>query len=404
MTDAPGRPLRILSLAPTSFFNDYGCHVRILEEARALTAAGHTVDVLTYFKGNTPAGVRVIRTSPTPWHARYEVGSSRHKYAFDILLAIRLARVLIAQRYDIIHGHLHEGALIGGLIGRLWGTPVCMDYQGALTDEMTQHGFLPADRPRQRAFWERIERLAERQGSVIFTSTEASATALRRRWPTKRIIALPDGVGVRFVRPDRLSAEERIVRRAALGIPPDADVAIFLGLLARHQGIDDILLAAQRLSERRPNLHWLVYGFPGVSGWRDRALRSGLADRVHFAGRVPYEQMPDRLALADLALAPKRSLTEGSGKILNYMAMGLPTVAYDTPAQRELLGELGRYAPFGDIAAFAEQVDALLEDRARWRELGRALRQRAENTFSWERGAETMIRAYRGILPASPHS
>ena len=30
-----GRALRILSVAPTSFFNDYGCHVRILEEARA---------------------------------------------------------------------------------------------------------------------------------------------------------------------------------------------------------------------------------------------------------------------------------------------------------------------------------------------------------------------------------
>ena len=43
--------MRILSLAPTSFFNDYGCHVRIYEEARALQAAGHRVTVLTYFKG-----------------------------------------------------------------------------------------------------------------------------------------------------------------------------------------------------------------------------------------------------------------------------------------------------------------------------------------------------------------
>ena len=77
--------MHILSLAPTSFFNDYGCHVRILEEARALQALGHTVTILTYYKGNDVPGIRIIRTAPTPWHRDYEVGSSRHKFAFDAL-------------------------------------------------------------------------------------------------------------------------------------------------------------------------------------------------------------------------------------------------------------------------------------------------------------------------------
>ncbi|MEO6060897.1 MAG: glycosyltransferase family 1 protein, partial [Thermoflexales bacterium] len=72
-----GGALRILSVAPTSFFNDYGCHVRILEEARALQALGHDVTILTYFKGNDVPGIRIIRTMPTPWRSNYEVGSSR---------------------------------------------------------------------------------------------------------------------------------------------------------------------------------------------------------------------------------------------------------------------------------------------------------------------------------------
>jgi len=89
----PQRRLRVLSIAPTSFFSDYGCHVRILEEARALQSLGHDVAVLTYFKGGDVPGLRIIRTRPTPWHADYEVGSSRHKYAFDALLSLRLLRV-----------------------------------------------------------------------------------------------------------------------------------------------------------------------------------------------------------------------------------------------------------------------------------------------------------------------
>ena len=38
-------------VAPTSFFLDYGCHVRILEEARALQALGHKITILTYYLG-----------------------------------------------------------------------------------------------------------------------------------------------------------------------------------------------------------------------------------------------------------------------------------------------------------------------------------------------------------------
>ena len=44
-------PDDILMLAPTSFFSDYGCHVRILEEAAVLRERGHEYRVLTYHRG-----------------------------------------------------------------------------------------------------------------------------------------------------------------------------------------------------------------------------------------------------------------------------------------------------------------------------------------------------------------
>jgi glycosyltransferase involved in cell wall biosynthesis len=52
-----------------------------------------------------------------------------------------------------------------------------------------------------------------------------------------------------------------------------------------------------------------------------------------------------------MAVSPKFSATEGSGKVLNYMALGQPIVAYDTPVHREYLGEAGVYAPAGDVEA-----------------------------------------------------
>jgi glycosyltransferase involved in cell wall biosynthesis len=389
--------MRVLSLAPTSFFNDYGCHVRILEEAKALQRIGHDVTVLTYFKGNNVPGMRIIRTSPTPWHANYEVGSSRHKYAFDALLAMSLLRTLSRNRYDVIHAHLHEGALIGGVMARLWGIPVCMDYQGSLTDEMRHHGFMRPNGKREW-FWYKIEYLAENSVQAIFTSTINAAQMLIAKHPHKPITALTDGVNTHEVHPDVIAPEQRVVLRARYNITATEPVIVYLGLLAKHQGIQNMIDAAALLKASGVRARWLVMGYPGIEQWRLNAQMAGVDDVLHFAGRVPYEQMPQMLALGDIAVAPKLSLTEGSGKILNYMAMALPTVAFDTPSQREILGDLGEFVPLGDTAAFANRIAQLLSTSSTiLKNLGTQLRHRAHVHFSWEQRAKQMQAMYECV-------
>jgi len=77
---------RILMIAPTSFFSDYGGHIRILEEARILRKAAMSsrCDVL---QGPQCGRVGHCPDAAHAWHADYEVGSSRHKFAFDALLS-----------------------------------------------------------------------------------------------------------------------------------------------------------------------------------------------------------------------------------------------------------------------------------------------------------------------------
>jgi hypothetical protein len=63
--------------------------------------------------------------------ADYEVGSSRHKIAFDVLLSWRALQEALRWRPHLIHGHLHEGGLIGSVLGRLLHVPVVFDFQAA---------------------------------------------------------------------------------------------------------------------------------------------------------------------------------------------------------------------------------------------------------------------------------
>lgn len=96
-------------------------------------------------------------------------------------------------------------------------------------------------------------------------------------------------------------------------------------------------------------------------------------------------------------MAPKLSATEGSGNLLNYMAMALPTVAFDIPVSREYLSDLGVYAERGSYAALAEAMGALLEDEERAVTLGRGLRERAIENYFWQLAGRKIVEIYDSI-------
>ncbi|HET9222773.1 MAG TPA: glycosyltransferase, partial [Roseiflexaceae bacterium] len=138
-------PHSILMIAPTSFFADYGGHIRILEEARALQKLGHRLTIATYHNGDDLPGLDIRRSWDVPWIKRALVGSSRHKLYLDVALSYRALTTALRQRPTIIHAHMHEGALMGAALKRLFGVPLIFDFQGSLTAEMVDHGFLSAD-------------------------------------------------------------------------------------------------------------------------------------------------------------------------------------------------------------------------------------------------------------------
>jgi glycosyltransferase involved in cell wall biosynthesis len=104
------------------------------------------------------------------------------------------------------------------------------------------------------------------------------------------------------------------------------------------------------------------------------------------------------LAVGDIAVAPKLSRTEGNGKILNYMAIGLPVVAFEGSVARDYLGEDGIYAANGDVSQLARGIEILLADRKRAKEVGRRLRNRAIEKFSWETSAHKIEQAYASLV------
>lgn len=370
-----------LHIAPTPFFADRGCHIRIRNEIEALRDCGVRVILCTYPLGADQEGIDIRRTARIPGYTRVDAGFSPFRFPADLLLFLLVLRTAWRERPDVLHGHLHEGALIGWAV-RLclfWRRlPVIMDMQGSLSGELVGYGTV-CGTGRLVRLVRRVERCICRLPQLFFCSSPRSLDLLRRDFGVaeERLVLLNDVV------PDRFFADqEQAALRQQLDLPAERTVVLYSGSLLPGKGLGHVLDAIAELQGQRPDLFFVLVGYP-VDEVRTQLETRGLADSVRLVGRVAYDELPRWLAVADIALEPKEEVSgEASGKVLHYLAAGLPVVCFDTVNNRDLLGELGYYAR-ANGPSFAAAILQAADDPAGRQARGRAGREAVQRTHSF---------------------
>ncbi len=391
---------RILVIAPTPFFAHRGCHVRILEETRVLISLGHNVIICTYHIGEDINGIEIQRSVKIPWYSKLSAGPSIHKFYIDLLLIWTVMRTCWKSRPDVIHAHLHEGVVIGKVASLLFGVPLIADLQGSLAGELLQHKFM-----KQRGLVHRIIQWAENMinglpDAIMISSPKTldlSIDGLRKT--AEKIHVVNDGVDTQRFRPG--CPADGI--RDKLGIPDGEKVVGFLGVLTEYQGVSVLLDAIPHVLKSMKSVHFLIMGYPNVEHYRAKARTIGVDEHVTFTGRIHYEEAPHYLSVCDVAVSPKLLTSEANGKLLNYMGMGLPVVASDTPVNQEILGGLGVYAEVGSPISFANALLNVLSNDEYARELGIQLRQRAIAEYSWKAIGEQIAEIYTYVATKRAH-
>jgi glycosyltransferase involved in cell wall biosynthesis len=127
-----------------------------------------------------------------------------------------------------------------------------------------------------------------------------------------------------------------------------------------------------------------------------RARSLGIAARVHFLGRVPYDRLPALYQHAAGLVLASRLETFGH-PLVEAMASGVPVVTSALPVCREICGDAALYFDPDDAPALAEHLSqvlasAPLRDRLRTAGLARA------RHFSWDRTARDMIEIFAEVV------
>jgi len=249
---------------------------------------------------------------------------------------------------------------------------------------------------RKRLFMHAMLRQSVATASVIGTVSEASQYDIEDLLGVDRArIALLPGAAHPSCRPAARDDVAAVRARHGLTRP----YVLTVGTLEPRKDLLTLLRAFDRL-ERQVKDHDLVV--VGGRGWKDRGLLRELEARTVSRGVrwLGYVSEPDLVSLytgADLFVFAAR--LEGFGlPVLEAMACGTPVIASDIAALREVGGDVARFVPPGDAAAFARAITETLADPAA-RDRARTAGPARAGRFSWTRTAEALWARARAVAP-----
>lgn len=255
--------------------------------------------------------------------------------------------------------------------------------------------------PVEASFARHRERVLREADAFIAVTQRAKAALLIEGAPEERIHVVPVGIDLDRFRP----APPDPAVRERHGIPADAPLLLFVARLTWEKGLLDILHAMKLLDaqKRTPATapHLLVVGAGEQRAEADaRARAMGIADRIHFAGHVPYAQVAALYHAADvlvLGSIPMPRWQEQYGMVLvEAMASGLPVVVAASGSIPEVVDDAAILVQPNDAMSFADAIAAMLEPEVRRTHAQRGLAL-ARERYDRERVADSIARIYRRL-------
>jgi glycosyltransferase involved in cell wall biosynthesis len=385
------KQLHVVMIAPTPFYSGRGTHMRILHEADALARRGHKIIIATYHIGDSPSGlhpnIAIKRINRVLfWYTKRSSGPNWQKIFLDLLLCIKVLRISIRKKPEILHGHLHEGVLIGWIVKKLLfyrKLVLIGDFHGPLVHEMRSHGYLNL-RIIQKVF-AYIEKFIARMPGCACVSSPGLKHVMDKKRETTDVWILPDAPTL-----DHPQKENRVPAYDRTGSDPPC--VVYTGGFTPDKGIDNLFQVISYSMNNGLSCQWILAGGP----LEMLSIPPEIKPVVTVVSPLGYDRLLGLLAHATVASDPKQGeILQGSGKLLNYMYAGLALVCFDGPAQRFYLGEeLASQLIAKDIPHFyaiiKKLLDMPLDEKCK---LENQILQRAKH-FSWSQSAQILEQHY----------
>ncbi len=394
----PEKDCRVLMLLEN---NPYPNDLRVRREANSLIDAGFQVSVIAPGKKSLPRyenvnGVHVYRFLAPP--AGDSFMGYLWEYGWSLFSCFYLTLWVFFRRgFDVIHTHNPPDLFVLiAICYRVFGRKFVFDHHD-LSPEMYNSRFRTGGKRvvfNALVFFEKLScRFADQ---IISTNESYKKTVIERAHvPANKITVVRNGPDLNRVKPMPPDPKLRAKASTILG---------FVGVMGQQDGVDYFLKALNHLVNQlgRSDVFAVVMGKgSAVPGLKKMTQELGLNDHVWFTGRVPDEEMLRYLSTADICVDPDPfdPFNDRSTmiKMMEYMAVGKPIVAFDLTEHRASAEDAALYSRHNDETDFANNIAVLMDDPHLRQKMGDCGRRRIEEQLAWQHQERYLLQVYANL-------
>jgi glycosyltransferase involved in cell wall biosynthesis len=371
------KPIRVLLMVENvSLARDH----RLRKHAAALAGAGMRVTVICR---RDPAnrvvpGVRVF-DYPAPADGTTKLGFVWEYFYSLVMAGLLTVRAMVSGGVDVVQvSSTPDVYFLLTVPLRLLGRKVVFDFKD-LSPEIFEARYAGTDGLMYKLL-KRFERASLRAADHVVAVNGAVRDVAMRRGGVPAAAVTIVGNGPRLAHTDRREPRPELRR----GYP---HLAVLVGMMGPQDGIDIAVRAVAHLvhSIGRTDCAFTFVGVGDAVAGAERLVKDlALEPWITFPGWAEQEEVFAYLCTADVGLEPNLEGFVTPVKAMEYMAFGLPFVAFDVAETRLMAGEAAALAVPGEAESFARLVDELLTDDDRRAEMGRAGRMAVEQVLAWE--------------------
>lgn len=374
--------MKILMIAPQPFFQPRGTPISVLHRLNTLSKLGHEIDLVTYHLGQTIPFEKVTyyRIPHIPFIKKIKVGPSKTKIIVDFFVIAKVLKLLMKNKYDVIHSH-EEAGFLGAWFANKFGIMHLYDMHSSLPQQLTNFKFTKLKILINR--FENLERRTIEKSDALITICPELFNYVNQLYPEKKQVLIENVADNSSVFGESKMEDLNIREKYQLD---SKTILLYAGTFEPYQGLDLLIESSKTVIAKHKNVTFaLVGGNPEQVKYYQQIVKNNqMNDYFVFTGQVKPDMVPKFLDVADILVTPRIEGNNTPLKIYSYLRSGKPIVATNHITHTQVLNNEVAVLTDCNADAFAEGLIKIIEDEKLRQGIAKNAKALAEEKYSHE--------------------
>lgn len=370
-------------IAPHPFLMNRGSSLNTYNKVRTLSEFGHNTTLLTYPEGENIPDLKIVRVPFVPFLRNIPIGPSIHKVVYDMLLLLYGLGIILRDRFDVIHAHEIDGAIIGSLLRNAcriilrYKPLLYYDMHSLFSEQMQNRGYKNIF---LNALFKYVEKHVYRSSDKLLMISPSFKDRLFEFNQDHKAIFLPDipALNEEIIDPELYNDLKSKIKKDT--------VFLYMGNLENYQGVNLLIHAFKIVEELCSSVALMIVGGSNKDLEILRKLIKKLElKNVYVYGQQTLQKMSTYLRLSDIVVSPRLRGSNIPYKIYPYIRMGKPLIATNIPAHNLILENNKNVSMCNvDSIDMANKMLLLMKDDSLRKRIGKGARELFVRYFSPE--------------------